>query len=430
MNKKFTRTEQHQIKSSDPAYQMLDQLCFASKNLYNAANYEVRKRWIHNLKLLEAGKKHSYKHLCKNELDQLMQQHTEYREFPARVAQYVLIMLDRNWKGYFAAVKDYKLHPRKYRARPKMPGYLDKVAGRFPCVYSYQAVSVKGFTEFYVYDKDSEMFYYLMVSGIDGYLVTTKIPFKAIKEVRIVPHSAREYFTVEIVHEKEIKQPKLNHKHHACIDIGLNILAAITSDKPSIQPVLVNGRPLKSMNQFYNKEKARLQACLEPGCHWSHGLARLTRKRTNKINDYLHKASTQIVEWIVSERIGVLVIGKNGGWKQKLCLGKINNQNFTQVPHARFIELLQYKAEQVGIEVILQEEAYTSKTSFLDLEKVRKHLKYKGRRVKRGLYVSRKYGNIHADVNGSYNTLRKAIPNAFGKGIEGVLVHPKWLCAA
>jgi putative transposase len=430
MNKKFISTEQHQIKSSDPAYQLLDQLCFAAKNLYNAANYEVRKRWIHHLKLVESGKKNSYKHLCKNELDQLMQQHETYSEFPARVAQYVLIMLDRNWKGYFAAIKDFGKYPRKYKARPKMPGYLDKVDGRFPCTYSYQAVSVKGFTKYDACDRQGEEFYYLMVSGIGGYLVTTKVPFKAIKEVRIVPHPARKLFTVEIVHEKEIKQPKLNHKHHASIDIGLNVLAAITSDKPGIQPVLVNGRPLKSMNQFYNKEKARLQSQLEPGHHWSNGLARLTRKRTNKINDYLHKTSTQIVDWVVSKKIGVLVIGKNVGWKDKLCLGKVNNQNFTQIPHARFIELLTYKAKRLGIEVLLQEESYTSKTSFLDLEAVRKHKKYCGKRTKRGLFTSRKYGNIHADVNGSYNTMRKAIPDAFGKGIEGVLVHPKWLCAA
>ena len=183
---------------------------------------------------------------------------------------------------------------------------------------------------------------------------------------------------------------------------------------------------MKSINQYYNKRLAYYKSKLETvnKKKTSHRVKRLTNKRNNKVNYYLHKASKYIVSDIQSKGITTLVIGKNTEWKNECSIGKANNQNFIQIPHSRFIDMLSYKCEKVGIKVKLQEESYTSKCSFLDGEEICKHEVYMGRRIKRGLFVSKDGRKINADVNGSYNIMRKAIPNAFANGIEGVGVHP------
>jgi len=163
----------------------------------------------------------------------------------------------------------------------------------------------------------------------------------------------------------------------------------------------------------------------------THQIQRLSTKRGFKIDDYLHKSSRLIINRLVENNISTLVIGKNENWKQGISIGKVNNQNFTSVPHARFIEMLTYKAELVGIKVIISEESYTSVASFLDGDflpvygsREAKGVKFSGRRVKRGLYLSKIGIKFNADINGSYNIIRKVVPDAFSNGIEGVVVHP------
>jgi putative transposase len=205
-------------------------------------------------------------------------------------------------------------------------------------------------------------------------------------------------------------------------------------------PRLVNGRPVKSLNQFYNKRKAQLQHKLgttgtpgTPGTpRTTAQLERLTAHRTRQIDHYLHTASRRIIDLLVAEGIGTLVIGKNPLWKQETRMGKRNNQNFVNVPHARFIAMLTYKAELVGIQVLLTEESYTSQASFLDADPLpvydpqrkEKPPTFSGRRLKRGLYRAANGQRFNADVNGSYNIMRKVLPDAFGKGIAGAAVHP------
>lgn len=150
--------------------------------------------------------------------------------------------------------------------------------------------------------------------------------------------------------------------------------------------------------------------------------------------DRLTRFGAKYIEILLSEvenNISTLVTGKNENWKQGICIGKVNNQNFTSVSHARFIEMLTYKAELVGIKVIITEESYTSVASFLDGDFIPVHaspeakaVKFSGRRVKRGLYKSKIGIKFNADINGSYNIIRKVVPDAFGNGIEGVVVHP------
>src|SRR5215469_9092148 len=189
----------------------------------------------------------------------------------------------------------------------------------------------------------------------------------------------------------------------ASIDIGVNNLAAITANKSGFTPLLVNGRPLKSINQYYNKRRAKMQAKLPKDQYNSRALDEVTDARQRAIISYLHTASRAIIDLLVKEGIGTLVIGKNMGWKQEANMGRKNNQSFVFIPHARFIDMLTYKAELVGIQVITIEESHTSKCSFLDLEPLGHHDRYLGKRVKRGLFVASTGQAINADVNASYN---------------------------
>ena len=172
----------------------------------------------------------------------------------------------------------------------------------------------------------------------------------------------------------------------ASIDLGLNNLVALTSNQPGFTPLLINGRPLKSINQFYNKRKAQLQSQLKRGRKTSSRIQRLTRCRNQKVDNYLHHTSRQIVDLLVAKQIETLVIGKNVQWKNESNLGKQTNQNFVNIPHTRLIEMLEYKAQLVGIKVLQQEESYTSQSSFLNLDPIPVYGKTIGNKL--SLYAS------------------------------------------
>lgn len=205
----------------------------------------------------------------------------------------------------------------------------------------------------------------------------------------------------------------------ASIDMGVDNLMTVTTTKPEIQPIMVNGRAVKAMNQFYNKvvsnEKSRLS---KVGSLTSNKIKRITNKRNQQINDALHQASSKVIDWLLNNKISTLIIGKNIGWKQDINIGKKNNQNFVQIPHAKLIELIEYKCKQHNILVILQEESYTSKASFLDLDFIpnyskNNNFKYSGKRIYRGIYKANNGKLINADLNGALNILRKVIGNEF-----------------
>ncbi len=250
-----------------------------------------------------------------------------------------------------------------------------------------------------------------------------------VNQVRIVPRNG--HYVVEVVYTQETHQADVDATLVASLDLGINNLVALTSNKVGFTPRLVNGRPFKCVNQFYNKRKSELQAAIDPDTRFTRRMERMTTKRTRRIDHYLHTASRRIIDLLVEQRIGTLIIGKNPLWKQEVTMGRRNNQTFVNIPHARFISMLTYKAELVGIQVIVGEESYTSKASFLDLDpistygKVKQEPVFSGRRVKRGLYKSKSGKKLNADVNGSYNILRKVAPNAIrGKGVEDAVVHP------
>jgi putative transposase len=394
--------EQHVISKDDPRYEAIDRASFASKNLYNAANYLVRQAFIFQGTYMGEA---SVFHLIKG--------HEAYQALPRKVSNDVLRLLDKNWKSFFKAVRAWKAHPEQFLGRPKLPGYKDKTEGRNILIYDLQALSKKGLKRGLI--QPSQL----------GITIPTKQ--QNVKQVRITPKS--NHYVVEVVYEQEPEPASVDASLVAGIDLGLDNLATLTSNKPGFVPRLVSGKLLKSINQGYNKRRAELQSQLK-GRFTSKQLEQLTDKRNRRIKHLLHSASKSIVALLVAEGIGTLVIGHNPEWKQDINIGKRNNQNFVQIPHARFIDMLTYKCQLVGIQVIVTEESYTSKCSFLDMEPIGKHEQYMGKRVKRGLFRSADGHCYHADVNGSYNIIRKVVPDAFSKGIEGTAVHPCRLAIA
>ncbi|MDJ0518926.1 MAG: transposase [Trichodesmium sp. MO_231.B1] len=397
--------ERHIIQPTHRFYPEIDRLCFLSKNLYNYANYLVRQSFIFE------KTNNSYYDLQKTLFTQ-----ADYQAMPVKVSQQILMILDRNWKSFLAANEVYKQNPSKFKSRPRLPGYKNKITGRNIVVYTKQAISNKQLKQGIINPSKT------------GIYLKTLVPTSQIKQVRLVPRL--NHYVIEVIYEKCEKQYELEENHWASIDIGLNNLATLTFNQAGIKPLLINGRPLKSINQYYNKIKSFLQSKLREN-QSSRRLKKLCNKREFKINDYLHKTSRLIIDTLINQKIGILIIGHNEDWKQKINLGKRNNQNFVCVPYKRLIEMLSYKAKMVGINVILTEESYTSKASFIDNDLIPVYKKdqknkvtFSGKRVKRGLYRSASKGLINADVNASLNIMRKAVPNVFDHGIEGVVVHP------
>jgi transposase, IS605 orfB family len=209
------------------------------------------------------------------------------------------------------------------------------------------------------------------------------------------------------------------------IDLGLDNLATIVTNT-RLNPVIVNGKGLKSNNQYYNKKLAHYQSVAKRmnDKFYTNRLYRLTQKRNFKIEDSLHKISKFIVMLAFDNNVRTIVIGNNKNWKQSISLGKRTNQSFVSIPHQKLIDKIIYKARNVGINVILTEESYTSGTSFLDRELPAKEFYNKDRRVYRGLFISNQSIRINADVNAAYQIMKKVFPNVFADGIEGVVIHP------
>ena len=252
---------------------------------------------------------------------------------------------------------------------------------------------------------------------LSGTSVLIKTQQKDIQAARLVPLD-RNHIKVEILYNAKCHE-KRNTGKFASIDLGVNNLAAIVY--PNSKTEIINGRPLKSINQFYNKKLAKVRSKNSHKERQTRKEVNLISKRRNKINDYLHKASRYIVNQLVSNDVSELVIGYNAGWKQDTTMGKAGNQRFQSIPFYKFINMLTYKCELIGIAVTINEESYTSKCSFLDNEEICKHDEYKGKRIKRGLFKSSDGRLINADVNGALNILKKYLEKKAVRNKERIL---------
>lgn len=402
--------EQHCIDRRDPRYAAIDSAAFKSKNLYNTALYEMRQVFIHQ------GIYLSYE-----EMDQRMQPHEAYKALPAKVSQQVLRQLAEAWKAFREAKAVYEQDPSMFTGRPQLPKYKHKTEGRNILVYTIQAISQRGLKRG------------LIQPSMLPIAVQTKQ--QHINQVRIVPRNG--YYVIEVVYTIEPVPANVDPSFCVAIDLGVTNLAAIASNREGFVPRLVNGRPIKAWNQWYNKRMKELKKQLPKADRErvTKQTERITTTRNRRIHHYLHTASKRIIDFLVKEEVGTIIIGKNPLWKQEVSMGKRTNQNFVSIPHVRFIEMLSYKAALVGIQVEVQEESYTSKASFLDLDPIPTYnptdgedYVFSGKRIGRRnrLYRSKDGRMICADVNGAYNILRKSRPDAFSeaKGVAGYVVHP------
>lgn len=375
--------ETHDYLPNSPIYSQLDQLCFLSKNLYNATLYAVRQHYFAEKKYL------SYNTVCKefSTINQL-----DYRALPAKVSQATMKMVDQNFKSFFVLLK--KKNTGDYNKAIKIPRYLPKL-GRYVVHYTNQAISTVKKPGYVNLSKNN-------------IFIKTKVT--NIQFVRIVPK--RYKITVEIGYQVNTPDYCTNYKNYAAIDLGINNLATVTF--ATSLPYIINGRPLKSINQFYNKIHSQRRSRQERNGKntTTKKMLILERKRDNQIKNYLHKASRFIVNQLVSQSITDLVIGYNQGWKQGTKLGKRTNQHFVSIPFGRFVQMIQYKCQLVGIVVHLIDESYTSKASYLDRDYIPTYGDtnipvFSGKRVKRGLYKASRGMLINADINGSLNIIRK-----------------------
>ena len=398
-----------------------------AKNLYNATLWYYRQSLYEHHKAKEEKRDPliEYPDYYKMERKFRDERQINYFELPQKVSQQVLRDVQSDWTSFVAHIVRNKAlpdgHPdKKDRINPPRYKYKDGFAR---LRYTKQAISFKKYPG------------KVCPSGIDAALdIPPFINPYSIQQLIIEPDGA-DYIRITFIYKVDIVELLTDNGRIMGIDLGVNNLATCGTNFRS--GIIVNGRPLKSMNQFYNKRMAELRSenevLLEKEItrkvetqrhHVTRAMERLTRKRRYKVKDYLHKASDCIFEFAASNDITTIVVGKNVGWKQECNLGPQNNQNFVQIPHAKFIDMLSYKAAARGIAFIVTEESYTSKCSFIDNEEICFHEQYAGRRVKRGLFKSANGNFINADLNGALNMIRKVVPHAFAKGIEAVIVPP------
>ncbi|NPD90691.1 MAG: IS200/IS605 family element transposase accessory protein TnpB [Asgard group archaeon] len=382
-----------------PAKKLFVDLTVLAKNLYNSATYLVRQTFF------ETGKILRYYSIWNK-----MREKEEYLKFKnlagSQTPQQLLRMVEATWEGYKEAKKDWRINPEKYLGKPKIPGYLSK-NGRFIVVWSKQRVRIrKGAIR--IVER-------LMKEGFPAIHIK-KLPVTEanIAIVRLKPFFDK--FKLEFVYEKEVPAIKIKEVQKILgLDLGINNLVA-TSDG-----LLIKGGVVKSINQFFNKQKAKIQALLsKQGLKTSERKQQLMRWRYNQLHDLFHKTSRAIIQHCLENNISPLVIGRNKNWKQNIRMGRKTNQKFTNVPFHKLIKMMQYKAEEQGIEVTLITEEYTSQTCSSCGYRSRSNHKY------RGLFVCKKCKLvINADVNAARNIAKKAFPESIlGIGDSGCVAQP------
>lgn len=379
---KVLRTDKHILKFSKE----LDTLYFNSKNLYNYCNYILRQSFIQTSKL--PSEYDLSKQLTKEKQE-------DWVKLKANTNQQVLKLLYKNWKSFFKAIKECTASSSKFLGRPKLPKYKHKTKGRnaviFPC---NNKTNIR-----------NGYFYFPKFTSLSP--IKTKVTNETLNQARIIPQQS--CFILEIIYTLEVPDI-VEGNNYLSIDLGIDNFATCFngSDNTSF---IIDGKALKSFNQYYNKKKANLQSTLKMlnNSYTSKRLNRLELKRKNKIVDFMHRASKYVVSYCLNRNIQNIVVGHNKNWKQQSNIGKANNQRFVQIPFSVFIEQLRYKCENVGINFIITEESYTSKIDHLAFEEMLHHDSYLGKRIYRGLFKSSTGKYINADVNGAIGILRKVI---------------------
>jgi len=366
-------------------------MCKVSKDLYNQALYAYNQ-----------AKENEGRYLTYYDLAKLMpsvtnlEGNTNYRLLKAQVAQQTIKKLMSNIDGFYKSMKLWKADPSKFKGMPKFPKYL-KRNSRYQVTFTNQSCSIR--------------------NGILSFSrsVAVHIPqwekyrerIEKFQQVRVLPKDG--YAVVEIVYETGELNETLDRNRVAAIDLGVSNLVTMVTDFS--RPVIYSGKQLKAKNQWFNKQLSKLKSAADKcnGRKTTKKIKTLYANRERKMHDAMHKISRHIVGVLVKNGVGRLVMGHNSGWKDSTALGKVNNQNFTQIPYDKLISMLRYKCACCGILFEVTEESYTSKCDALAFEEICKHEKYLGKRIKRGLFQSSAGKLVNADVNGALNIMRKVV---------------------
>lgn len=386
--------ERHIVKDN-----RFEDICLKSGLLYNYLLYNVRKGIFSGNYLKEYD--FSTKLGRDNQFD--------FRNLPSTVSQQVIRQVFSNINSWIKLKKDFEKNPGKYNNhRPKLPKYK-KGKKQNMVIFATSACRLK-----------NDGCIHFIKSIIKP--IKTNIGENKLCQVRIIPQAT--CYVVEVIYEKKEQILDLNKDNVLSIDLGLNNLCSCISNV-GIKPFIVNGKVIKSFNQWYNKKKAKLMSFVgDKGT--SNKLKILNNKRNFWIEDKIHKVSRYIIDFCKDNNIGSIVIGLNKGWKQNINLGKKTNQKFVEIPFSKLIDKIAYKGKLIGINVITTEESYTSKVDHLAFEPLKNQDIYLGKRKKRGLFQSSVGKLLNADINGAIGIGRKVFGDSYVSEIisSGLAFNP------
>ncbi|MEG4084918.1 transposase [Microcoleus sp. POL10_C6] len=393
--------ERHIIKPNHRFYREADRLSLLCKNLYNSAHYIYRKKFFASQQTNALA------------VDHALQTSPDYKALPAKLAQSTIGLVIKAWTSYYLGVRNYQEDTTKFKTAPNSPHYKGsrerkREEVRYVVVFNCQAVSKRALKKGYARPSGTNIWLPLKVTSI--------------LEIRIVAKVG--CYLVEVLYET-LDQPLQVNQTVTAIDLGLNNLATLTYNVRGLVATIYDGRAVKSTNQYCNQVSSAVKLLLPVAQKNRKKLAKLWHKRNCKVDYYLHTTSYAIIKELVNHQIGLLAIGWNDDFKDGINTGLVNNQNFPCIPHRRFVQMLQYKGQLAGIQVLLVEESYTSQCSALDWEPIQQHSDYIGSTVKRELFRTKTGRFINADVKGYWNIGPKAVGDWFiPNSIEGFVVNP------
>lgn len=461
---KLMRVIKIDINKNDKLYEICKNNSILAKNLFNATNYIIRQVFIiskriksgletkeevlvkyneivkdiENFNKETSTKKIEFKECwgglyvggkgAKTPLKAYMKDKYDFLQLPSTTSNEIVEQVVNSWQAYFESLKSYCKDKSKFKGLPKPPNYKLDICG---FIIGKGTTTIKdGQVSFKNARKGLRSFEDFNVGDIKVPLDDwdrCKSPDGRLTYIRVV--SKNESYTMEFVYNIGIKpQLKQSKNRIIAIDIGVDRLATV-SNNIGEKPFCINGNPLKSLNKHWNKKISKYKSVLMTtnALYSSKKYKNMCDKRNNQMSTYMHQSASYIIKWCEKYDIDTIVIGKNKGWKQKTNIGN-ETQTFVQIPFAKFINKIEYRAEGLGIKVVLQEESYTSKASFIDNDNIPtygvndKDNIFSGKRIKRGLYKSKENLDIHADLNGAYNILRKYDKNF--KYNKGCFLHP------
>jgi len=390
-------TVKQQVKHlSKEDYKTLRDLCHIAKNLANQAIYNVRQYYFTEGEYLNYQKNYV-----------LLKNSDNYKTLNSNMAQQILKEVDGSFKSFFGLLKLAKKGRYSFKDC-RLPSYLPKDG---------YATLVIGFIRL---NGDKLILPFSQSYKKTHKAIEIKIPpilaDKKIKEIRIIPKANARFFEIQYIYEAECIQRNLNTSNALAIDLGINNLVTAVSSKG--ETFIIDGRRLKSINQWFNKENSRLQSIKDKqhfGKKTTNRQKTIARNRNNRVNDYMSKAARKVIDYCIKNDIGTLVVGYNETFQREANIGRVSNQSFVSIPYGKLREKLEYLCELNGITYVKQEESYTSKASFWDKDDIPvynednpKSYVFSGKRVYRGLYKCSDGRTLNADINGALNILRKS----------------------